>query len=69
MTGRLRIERELRGWSQREVAARVGMAGQDYAAVESGRRPAWPAWRRRLALIFELSEHELFGTEETETKR
>lgn len=63
MNDRLREERLRRGWSQKRLSALTGIASPDLSAIECGRRPAFPSWRRRLAQVFGLSEAALFGNE------
>jgi len=50
-----------KGWTQARVAALAEMGPQDYAAVESGRRPAWPKWRRNISLALGKPEDVLFA--------
>jgi len=65
---RLREERIRRGWSQTQVSMLTGISSPDLSAIERGVRPAFPAWRRRLALAFDMSEKELFGVEGAKTQ-
>lgn len=58
---RLRDERLRRGWSQTRLSALTGIASPDLSAIERGARPAFPGWRRRLALVFGIPEVELFA--------
>ncbi len=45
----LRAARQRRGWTQRELAAFAGIGSGTIAAVEAGRRNAYPKTVRRLA--------------------
>jgi transcriptional regulator with XRE-family HTH domain len=72
MNHALRDERLRRGWTQTWLAGVTGIASPDLSAVEHGRKPAFPAWRRKLSQVFGLPEHVLFpepseptGTEAT----
>jgi plasmid maintenance system antidote protein VapI len=57
---RMRLERSRRGWSQTRLSALTGIAQSDLSAIETGRRPAGPDRRRRLASVFGVSEADLF---------
>jgi len=64
----LRTERLRRGWSQTKLSALTGIAQSDLSALENGRRPLSPGWRRRIALAFGLPESAFsLRTEERET--
>ncbi len=58
---RLRVARTLRGMSQREVEQLAGLPKTSLSHIESGRRPADPATRARLALALDMPVEELFG--------
>ena len=58
---RLRQARELRGWSQGDIAERAGMPASSIAHFESGsRRPSFDSLRR-LANALEISSDYLLG--------
>jgi transcriptional regulator with XRE-family HTH domain len=58
---RLKLERQKRGWTQTRLAALTGIASPDLSAIERRMRPAYPGWRRRLALVFGIAEDKLFA--------
>ncbi len=60
LLNRVREYRENRGFSQVEVARRVGIATPNISAVEAGRVMAWPKLRRALAKILKTIQKELF---------
>ena len=66
---RLREARQRKGWTQARTAAMASMSPQDYSALETGRRPAYPAWRRRLSLVFGVPEAALFDAEDCGTAK
>ncbi|MGW2278880.1 helix-turn-helix domain-containing protein [Streptomyces sp. NPDC001770] len=51
---RLRSAREARGWTQDELADRVGYSGRHVSAVETGRKPPTLRFSRSLDLAFGL---------------
>jgi transcriptional regulator with XRE-family HTH domain len=64
---RLKAERLARGWSQTKVSGLTGIASPDLSAIERRVRPAFPSWRRRLAVAFKLPEEVLFAEIPEET--
>ena len=58
---RLRVARTLRGMTQRELEQLAGLPATSLSHIESGRRPADPATRARLALALEMPVDELLG--------
>jgi transcriptional regulator with XRE-family HTH domain len=58
---RLRAARDLRGWSQSELAARAGMPPSSIAHFEAGsRKPSFDTLRR-LAIALEVTTDYLLG--------
>src|SRR5260370_18879893 len=58
-TSRLRQERELRGWTQSEVAERIGSTRINVGRWENGLTVPSPYYRQKLAELFEKSIAEL----------
>jgi len=66
---RLRDERMRRGLSQFDVALQTGIHPSTLAHLEAGDVKAWPSYRRKLALLYGVSEAVLFGeTAETDQR-
>ncbi|MEW6572940.1 MAG: helix-turn-helix transcriptional regulator [Bacillota bacterium] len=67
---KLREERKRRGWSLAKVCALTG--GIDPGALSRYERGVWrdmpPAWRRKLAEAFQMSEEELFAEENADER-
>lgn len=60
MANRLRLERQLRGWTQEDLAARSGISQTDISRYERGVRPQrWNAGR--LAAAFEVPPETVYG--------
>lgn len=63
MKNRLRVLRAERGWSQAELAERLGVARQSVNAVETGKfDPSLPL-AFRIARLFSLKVEEIFDDE------
>lgn len=60
MTNRLRVLRAERGWSQQELAERVGVSRQTINAVETERYEPSLSLAFKLAAIFATTIEELF---------
>lgn len=60
----IRAERLARGWTQQQLAERVGIARQSIIAIEKGRFDPTLETALRLAAAFERSVDELFRLEE-----
>lgn len=60
---RLREERKRQGLTLMALAIRTGINPSDLSAVELGRRPAYPGWRRRIAEALQTSEAAVFDPE------
>jgi transcriptional regulator with XRE-family HTH domain len=56
----IRIERQQRRWSLTKVSGFTGISASDISQIERGLIPVYPSWRRRLAIAFQMSEHQLF---------
>lgn len=54
VSANLRTQRDLRGWTQQYVAARVGMTPQHYQRIESGSTNMPLITLARIARVFEL---------------
>ena len=68
-TSRLRQERELRGWTQSEVAERIGSTRINVGRWEKGITVPGPYYRQKLAELFGKSIQELgFIPEHSETR-
>lgn len=57
----IRCMRELRGWSQLELARRAELSRTTIRRIEEG-LPCWPATLKRLAKTFNLPVHEFIET-------
>lgn len=55
-----RLAANERGWSQIELARRVGISPEVLRHILAGRRPSWPKLRREIAELLEIDERELF---------
>jgi transcriptional regulator with XRE-family HTH domain len=44
-----------------DVARRIGIAPQALSRVENGREVPWPALRKKLSLLYDIPESELFA--------
>ena len=60
MTTKLRQEREKRVLTQKDLSVRTRIARGDISLLERGLRPAFPAWRKRLARALRVPERDLF---------
>lgn len=60
-TPRLRLIREARGLSQRELARRMGIDHSLVSRAERGLIATWPAFRKRAAAELAVDESLLFG--------
>lgn len=56
---RLKFERELRGWSQDDVAQRIGSDRQNVGRWERGKTSPSPFFRQRLCELFDKNAQEL----------
>lgn len=63
MKNRLRVLRAERGWSQAELAGRIGVSRQAVNAVETGKHDPSLTLAFRLARLFGLSIEEVFVDE------
>ncbi len=61
----LKLERELRGWSQARVAAELQVTSRTIARWEQGQATPYPYYRERLCSLFEKNAYEL-GLSEVE---
>ena len=57
---RLAELRRARGWTQAEVAERLGMLPRDYQAIEGGERAITIRSALTIAQVFEVPLHEMF---------
>jgi transcriptional regulator with XRE-family HTH domain len=53
--------RVARGWTQEQLAERIGVAGTTVQRAESGQRGLSKTMRAKLAQVFEISQSELFA--------
>lgn len=60
----LRIARERRGFSQKEMAEKIGVAKSTYSLYESGNREPNVQTIKKIADILNVSADELLGIEE-----
>jgi putative transcriptional regulator len=60
MTNRLRVLRAERGWSQADLAARLGVSRQTVNAIETGRYDPSLPLAFRLAAVFDQPIEALF---------
>ncbi|MGE5508940.1 MAG: helix-turn-helix domain-containing protein [Chitinophagales bacterium] len=57
---RVEQERQLRGWSQAEVARRTGIHPVTICQLEAGKIHPYPGWKERLSKVLGIPEDELF---------
>ncbi|MEM6705632.1 MAG: helix-turn-helix transcriptional regulator [Acidobacteriota bacterium] len=60
----IRAERRSRGWTQQQLAERVGLARQSIIALEKGRFDPTLETALRLAAVFDRTVDHLFQLEE-----
>jgi putative transcriptional regulator len=60
MTNRLRVLRAERGWSQTDLAERLGVSRQSVNAIETGRYDPSLPLAFRIAELFEMRIEEVF---------
>lgn len=60
MTNRLKMLREARGWSQGELARRLGVSRQTINAVETDKYDPSLPLALRMAKLFEVAVPEIF---------
>ena len=63
MKNRLRVLRAERGWSQLELAGRVGVSRQAVNAIEMGKHDPSLPLAFRIARLFEMRIEEIFDDE------
>lgn len=68
MNNRLRVLRAERRWSQKALAAKVGVSRQTINALESRKRVPSLRLAYRLARAFDTTVEEIFPNEETEAR-
>jgi hypothetical protein len=64
----LRAARLARGWTLTKVSVLVDLSREYIARVERGEQTAGPVQRKRLSLLFGVTENELFGDEPREAQ-
>lgn len=64
---KLRTARELRNWSQEEIAEKLGMSLNGYAKIERGETKAYNSKLKEIANVLGLNLMDLFSTEENNT--
>lgn len=64
MTNRLRVLRAERGWSQAELAERVGVSRQTVNALETGRYEPSLTLALKLARLFGLPVESVFSLDD-----
>lgn len=65
MKSRLRVLRAERGWSQADLAERLGVSRQSVNAIETGRYDPSLPLAFRLARLFDLTIEAIFDPGET----
>lgn len=65
MKNRLRVLRAERGWSQQDLAERLGVSRQSVNAIETGRYDPSLPLAFRIADLFELVIEEIFENPST----
>ena len=50
-----------RGMSKLQLAMGAGITPSDLYCALNGRKPLYPAYRRKIAMFLGFEEHELFG--------
>jgi len=61
LAGRIRAFRKLKGYTQIELAEKLGVSVAVLGAVERGTREAEPHLVRAIAEVLNVDEEELFG--------
>ena len=69
MRNRLRVLRAEEGWSQKEVAHRLGVTRQTVGSVEAGRSQASLLLAFKISHLFRKNVHEIFTPEPDELDR
>lgn len=65
----LKIAREQRGLSQKDVAEKIGVAKSTYSLYESGNREPNVQTIKKIADVLDVSADELLGIPSTQTTR
>ncbi|MGH9321811.1 MAG: helix-turn-helix domain-containing protein [Vicinamibacteria bacterium] len=65
---RLKAERLARGWSQRDLARRVGLYPSDVSRVENGRGTAYPGHIEKIAKVLDVPLKRALEEVETELR-
>jgi putative transcriptional regulator len=65
MKNRLRVLRAERGWSQQELADRLGVSRQSVNAIETGKYDPSLPLAFRIADVFEMAIEAIFQRDET----
>ncbi|MBA4164092.1 MAG: transcriptional regulator [Erythrobacter sp.] len=60
MKNRLKVLRAMQGWSQQDLAERLGVSRQSVNAIETGRYDPSLPLAFRIADVFELAIEEIF---------
>ena len=63
MKNRLRVLRAERGWSQQDLADRLGVSRQSVNAIETGKYDPSLPLAFRIAAVFALTIEEIFSAE------
>ncbi|AQS57025.1 helix-turn-helix domain-containing protein [Novibacillus thermophilus] len=58
---RIKLRRNIKGWSQRELARRVGLNYSVMNRIESGKRPVGDTELRKIAEVLDVSTDYLLG--------
>lgn len=66
---KLKLERQLRGWTLAEVDRRTGISPSTLSRIERGIYPVYPSWERRLVKLFKMPGAKLFAEVRSDGKR
>lgn len=69
MYEKLKEELAVRNISKRKLALMAGITPQGLYGAINGHCEFWPNWRRKVASVLDMEEHELFGESYSNRKR
>lgn len=58
---RLKILRDLRGWTSEQAANAIGCHRRNYTDWENGKFKPMKLYRKTIAKVYEIPEDEIFG--------
>ena len=60
---KIKLLREKKGFTQKEIAEHLNISQSTYARIETGESNSWASYLERLCSLFEVSPSELFNTD------